>query len=79
MTAQIMDTTISLRTDIVGGEAGIGLYRENPAHTLLHIVAVDGSGRVDFVHHGDDREQSARFLRTLAEHALRMARELADD
>jgi hypothetical protein len=68
-----MDASISFGTD---ADAGIGIYRAGE-HIRLHVLAADGSGRVDFVHLSNgDREQSAAFLRALAEHALTMAGEL---
>lgn len=78
MGGQVMDAALSFRTDTEGGEAGIGLYRDVRGHqVLLHVSAADGSGRVDFVHVGGDREQSVVFLRSLAQHASLMAEAVA--
>jgi hypothetical protein len=68
---------ISFRTDADCSETGIGVYRETGDNLLLHVVAPDGSGRINFEHRGGDREQSAAFFLALAEEALRLRGELA--
>ena len=77
MNAQVMDATISVRTDIDGADTEIGIYRADPSHLRLYVIPTDGSYRVELVHFGGNRERSMTFLRSLVQHAQRMLAELA--
>ncbi|HEX7660071.1 MAG TPA: hypothetical protein VF444_11395 [Pseudonocardiaceae bacterium] len=76
MDQQVMEATLSLRTNTDGADAEIGIFRASPTHLRLYVQASDGSGRVDFVHLGVNWDRSVHFLRVLADQATRMAEEL---